>query len=169
MRVTHALGGLAHAVGHIEGIAEADVEACWARYRDEVAEAHRQIVEIVEALPPEERILVTNHGTLAYFAERYGFHVLGTVIPSTSTAAAPSIAHLEALSDLIADTGVAAIFGEMSHPSKTAQSLGDELGVAVVPLATEILGDPEGPTGGTYIGLILNNARAIVAALQPSS
>jgi ABC-type Zn uptake system ZnuABC Zn-binding protein ZnuA len=30
----------------------------------------------VAAIPPEKRLLVTNHESLGYFADRYGFHIV---------------------------------------------------------------------------------------------
>ncbi len=38
----------------------------------------------VSIIPPAQRLLVTNHETLGYFAARYGFQVVGSLIPSLS-------------------------------------------------------------------------------------
>src|SRR5690606_25166566 len=48
------------------------------------------IVEQVNQIPEDKHLLVTNHEALNYFAERYGFEVVGTVLPSASTNAQPS-------------------------------------------------------------------------------
>ena len=47
------------------------------------------INEHVSQIPPERRLLVTNHEALGYFAERYGFTVIGAVLPSVSSDASP--------------------------------------------------------------------------------
>ena len=36
-------------------------------------------------MPADERVLVTNHEVFGYFADRYGFEVVGAVIPSMTT------------------------------------------------------------------------------------
>ena len=48
------------------------------------------ISEQVRQIPAERRLLVTNHESFGYFADRYGFRIVGTVIPSVSTGASPS-------------------------------------------------------------------------------
>ena len=60
-------------------------------------ELDRDIQQQVEVIPAERRLLVTNHESFGYFADRYGFRIIGTIIPSVSTNAAPSaqqLAHL---------------------------------------------------------------------------
>ena len=49
------------------------------------------------AVPPERRVLVTNHEVFAYFADRFDFEVLGAVIPSLTTGAQASAADLDEL------------------------------------------------------------------------
>jgi ABC-type Zn uptake system ZnuABC Zn-binding protein ZnuA len=44
----------------------------------------------VDQIPAGQRLLVTNHESFGYFADRYGFKVVGTIIPSVSTEAEPS-------------------------------------------------------------------------------
>ena len=56
-------------------------------------------------IPVERRLLVTNHDSLGYFAERYGFTVIGTVVEGTSSNAAPSAQQMAALIDQIKVSG----------------------------------------------------------------
>ena len=135
-------------------------------YTDELQELDRQIEEIVSALPPERRTLVTNHDSFGYFAERYGFEVLGTVIPSLTTASQTSAAQLEELADLVREAGVPAIFVETTESDRLARALGDEVGgdVQVVELYSGSLGEP-GSGADTYVGYMTTNAERIVAAL----
>jgi putative flavoprotein involved in K+ transport len=53
-------------------------------------------------VPPERRKLVTNHDVFAYFADRYGFEVVGAVIPSVTTQAAPSAGEIDDLAATVA-------------------------------------------------------------------
>src|SRR4051794_6594428 len=50
----------------------------------------RGIQACVAQLPPAQRRLVTSHDALGYYADRYGFKVIGAAIPSLSTQAQPS-------------------------------------------------------------------------------
>ena len=68
--------------------------------------------DVLAAVPAERRVLVTDHEVFGYFADRFDFEVVGTVIPSTTTDAAPSAADLDALAATIRDAGVPAIFTE---------------------------------------------------------
>ena len=50
----------------------------------------------VALIPVDKRKLVTNHDALGYFARRYGFQIIGAVIPSATTEAAdPSARKLQ--------------------------------------------------------------------------
>jgi zinc/manganese transport system substrate-binding protein len=124
-----------------------------------------EVEALLAPIPAERRLLVTNHAVLGYFADRYGFEVLGTVIPSLSTLAEPSAGELDDLADLIRDAGVPAIFVERSSPTRLAVALAAEgADVAVVELDTESLGE-RGSDADTYVGMVRSNARAIAAAL----
>ena len=48
------------------------------------------IVEQVSQIPPDRKLLITNHEALGYFAEQYSFTIAGTVIESFSSGASPS-------------------------------------------------------------------------------
>ena len=119
------------------------------------------------AVPAADRRLVTNHEVFGYFADRYGFEVIGTIIPSGTTLAEPSSADLSALVDIIDETGVPAIFADTSSSSELADVLAEETGedIAVVELFSESLGEP-GSGGETYLQLIRTNADRIVGALS---
>ncbi len=65
------------------------------------------------AVPPDRRLLVTNHDALGYFADRYGFEIVGTVLPGTSTLAEAIPGRARAIwPTTIEATGVPAIFAE---------------------------------------------------------
>lgn len=125
----------------------------------------RDVVAILAVVPAARRTLVTNHEVFASFADRYGFEVLGTVIPAASTLAEPSASGLRHLADEIARAGVPAIFAETSAPTRLAKALAAEgAGVAVVELYSESLGAP-GSDGATYLDMVRTNAERIAAAL----
>lgn len=127
----------------------------------------QEIVSIVDELPKERRKLVTSHDSLGYFARRYGFLIVGSVIASLSTEAGePSAQDLVALVNGIKQQGVKAIFLESQSNPKLVERVAHEAGVAIGPeLYTDALG-AAGSAGATYIDAMRFNARAIVNALK---
>ena len=123
--------------------------------------------ERVAAIPRERRILVTDHEVFGYFADRYGFTVLDSIIPGFSTVSEPSARHLAGLREAIADHGVPAIFVGLTVSSHVAQVIADDLGIEVVSVYTGSLSEPDGPAA-TYQDFIRTNVERIVAALAGS-
>jgi ABC-type Zn uptake system ZnuABC Zn-binding protein ZnuA len=116
----------------------------------------------IDTVPVGERLLVTSHDALGYYARRYDIRVVGTVIPSLSTSGQPSAGEVDALVQTIRDTGVKTIFAESSVNAKVEQAIAAESGAKVgQELWADSLG-PEGSDGATYIGSIEANTRALV-------
>ncbi len=123
------------------------------------------IVEEVSQIPVERRLLVTNHEAGGYFAERYGFTVIGAVIPSLSSDAGTSAQEMAALIDLIKSSGAPAIFLGDVESRDLADQIAAETGVKVVnDLYLESLTD--GVPAGTYIDMMKHNVSQIVEALK---
>jgi len=101
------------------------------------------VAAILDAVPEGRRLLVTNHDALGYFARHYGWRILGSVLPSSSTLAEASPAQLERLAGAIEAAGVPAIFTEQLETTDEASALADRLGVRVVTLYTDSLGDAD--------------------------
>lgn len=126
-----------------------------------------EIEEILAPVPAERRKLVTNHDVFTYFADRYDFEIVGAVIPSTGTQAAPSAAQINDLAALVAAEGMPAVFADTSSPDALAGTLAAEVGeVAVVQLFSESLGG-QGSGADTYAGMVRTNATRIAEALTP--
>ena len=164
IRVADALPALSQALATQAGLDAAALDECVAAYHSELIALDAEVDAVLASLHPEDRLLVTNHDALGYFADRYGFQVIGTVIPSGSTLAAASPAGLQELVELIDETGVSAIFSETTHSSDDTEALGREAGVQVVSLNTGSLG-PADSSSGTYIGFIRTNAQKIAEGL----
>lgn len=147
-----------------------DTDAFAERVDAYLAELHAlvaEVTELLEPVPAERRVLVTNHDVLGAFAERFGFEVLGVIVPGGSTLAEPSAAELAALAEAVRAAGVPAVFADATAPARLAEALADERrGVAVVELFTESLGEP-GSGADTYLGMVRTNAERIAAALTP--
>lgn len=124
-----------------------------------------EVEQTLSEVAPDRRTLVTNHEVFGYFADRYGFDVVGAVIPAGTTQAEPSAAQLDELAHTIEEQDVPAIFVETSSPARLAEVLADEVGdVDVVELFSESLGD-EGSGGETYAAMMRTNAERIADAL----
>ena len=165
-RTVRAVGLIAAAAAAVDGIDAAAIGVHAEAYVDVVTAADAQMGDDLLAVPAADRRLVTNHEVFGYFADRYGFEVIGTIIPSGTTLAEPSSADLSALVDIIDETGVPAIFADTSSSRELADVLAEETGedIAVVELFSESLGEP-GSGGETYLQLIRTNADRIVGAL----
>ena len=142
-------------------------EANAAAYIAELKALDASIREQVGTLPPERRKLVTSHDTFGYFADAYGFEVLGTALGSISTEAGdPSARDIATLITEIEDAGVPAIFAENVANPDLMESIAAEAGVVLAPtLYTDALGPPGSP-GETYIGMMQSNVTTIVDALK---
>ncbi len=136
-------------------------------YAARLTELDKAIKDEVASLPADRRRLVTSHDALGYFAERYGFEVVGSVIDSLSTEAGePSAAELAGIIDAIKKSGVKAIFLESMGNAALVERVAKESGVVVGPeLYTDALGKAGSP-GATYIDALRHNAREIVKALS---
>lgn len=119
----------------------------------------------VAEIPPKRRVLVSNHDALRYFADRYGFRVVGAVIPSFSSSSSPSAGQMAELIGQIQLYEVPAIFLDASDNPDLARQIAAETGVAVVTdLYLESL--TEGAPAGTYIEMMRHNVGRMVEALK---
>ena len=155
-----------------DGLSQADPDGAKAYasnaqvYIKQLQELDKWIVEQVKAVPDKNRQLVTNHESLGYFADRYGFKIVGTIIPSVSTGASPSAQQLARLSNAVKKAGVKAIFLETGSSSQLAKQLAQEAGVKVVTeLYTHSVTDAKG-VAPTYIDMMKYNVKTLVEALE---
>lgn len=119
----------------------------------------------VESIPAERRLLVTNHEALGYFAERYGFTIVDTILPSFSSEASASAQEVASAIEKIKLSGAPAIFlGEVENDS-LAEQIASETDIKVVrDLYLETLTD--GPPAATYIEMMKYNVTQIADALK---
>jgi zinc/manganese transport system substrate-binding protein len=120
-----------------------------------------EISDLVNTLPEADRKLVTGHESMGYFAQRYGFKLVGAIIPSLTSQAQVSAADMADLKALIEQNQVKAIFTELGTPSAVSEAIGNETGVKVVQLTTHSL-----PEDGSYFTYERNLANTIVNGLK---
>ena len=163
-RVAAILPAIGEALVESAGLDAETVDACVEAYVTELVDLDAELEAQYAGIPEDRRLLVTNHDSLRYLADRYGLTVLGSVIPSSSSLAETNPADLQALADEIAATGAPAVFAETQGSTTDADALAAEVGVPVVTLTTDTLGG-EGSGAETYVDLLRTNAGLIVGAL----
>ncbi len=167
-RVAATLAAIADALAKA-GLDREALDACVADFTDQLATLDTDIAANVASIPVNERLLVTNHDSLSYFADRYDFEILGSVIPSPSSLSATNPAQLEELAGIVEQTGVPTIFAETQHSSTDTEALAARVGdVDVVTLQTDTLGEPDSNTA-TYVTWLTTTAQTIVDALRTST
>jgi ABC-type Zn uptake system ZnuABC Zn-binding protein ZnuA len=121
----------------------------------------------VEAVPASQRKLVTAHDSIGYWADAYGFVVVGTAFGALTTEAAdPSARQIKELVDAIRVQNVKSIFAENFGNPGLIERVAREAGVRVAPpLYTDALGPP-GTPASTYTGLMEYNTKTIVEGLK---
>jgi zinc/manganese transport system substrate-binding protein len=138
---------------------------CGEQVSGELADLHDEVATALAAVPVDRRVLVTDHDAFGYFASAYDFEVAGVVIPGGSTLAKPSSAEMAALTEVVRDAGVPAIFANTANPQALVDALAAEVGnVEVVELYEGSLGEP-GSGADTYQGMMRTNAQRISDAL----
>jgi zinc/manganese transport system substrate-binding protein len=115
-----------------------------------------QVTGVMNAVAEAQRSLVTGHESLGYFAQRYGFKLVGAIIPSLTTEAETSAADLAALETKIKTAGVKAIFTELGTDASVAETVGKDTGAKVVELTTHAL-----PADGSYFTFMTDLAKLV--------
>jgi zinc/manganese transport system substrate-binding protein len=166
MRMAAAVDGIvAFLQTEIDFADPAAVDASAAAYIAELDAVDAEVEGLVALIPEERRVLVTNHEVFGYLADRYGFEIVGVVIPGGSTTDSVSAGELAELAEVIEAEGVPAIFTDTSSSDQLVQTLAAEVGdIAVVALFTESLGEA-GSDGETYLDMVRSNGQRIADAL----
>ncbi len=125
-----------------------------------------KIKNAVNTIPAANRQLVTDHDTFGYYADRYGFEIVGMLVPSFSAADASTARQLAALIDQIQARHARAIFLEQNDNPQVAQQIARDTGVKIVTgLYTHSLSDANGPAP-TYLQMLDYDTLLIVNALS---
>jgi ABC-type Zn uptake system ZnuABC Zn-binding protein ZnuA len=137
-----------------------------AGYIAQLKSVDQWIQDQVNLIPAQDRLLVTNHETFGYFADRYGFTIVGAVIPSTSTDASPSAQQMADLITIVKADRVKAVFLETGSNPDLAQQVAAETGIKIVEsLYTHSTSAVGGPAT-TYLEMMRYDATQIVDALK---
>ena len=120
----------------------------------------------VATLPEERRLLATTHDSLRYFAETYGFTLVGGTFGGNIAGQEPSAEEMATIVDTIIETKVDAVFVENAVNDRLARTIAEETGAVIV--SGVRTGSLAGPGSGaeTYINMLRSNVELIVRSLQ---
>lgn len=133
-------------------------------YQTELESLHRELIDQFAEIPPARRVMVTDHDAFLYFAQAYGFTLVGAVIPSYSTLAEPSAQELVELEDAIRALGAPAVFVGTTVSPGLVRRVAEDTGMQLVTLYTGSLSAAGGPAA-TYVEMMRFNAAAVAGVL----
>jgi zinc/manganese transport system substrate-binding protein len=143
----------------LEGLG-VDVADRGADLADRLEALDAEVAATLSAIAPEHRRLVTGHESMGYFADRYGFELVGAVVPGLSSQGEVSARELSELVEALRSAGVDVVLTEIGTPEQIARALAAETGATLVPVSLEQL-----PADGSYETLIRDLATTIADAL----
>ena len=131
-------------------------------YSDQLARLETELKAKVATIPADRRKLVTSHDAFPYFAEAFGFEIVGFAQPEPDKL--PSSGELAELVDKVKAAKAPAIFSEAGTSPQLAETIATETGAKMVTdLPTDSLLDKP---ADSYIGLMRVVVDKIVAALK---
>ncbi len=123
-----------------------------------------RIAAAVKSVPEDSRKLLTYHDSFPFFAQRYGFEVIGAVQPSDFSD--PSAREVADLIDQVKESGVPAVFGSEVFPSPVMEQIAKEGGATFVDqLRDDDLPGSHGDPRHSYLGMMATNIEIMIPAL----
>ena len=143
-------------------------EANFTEFEALVDEFDAAISETFETIPEEQRKLVTYHDAYAYFADTYGWNVIGAIQPADF--GDPTPAEVVDLIEQIEAENVTAIFGSEVFPSPVLEQIANETGAEYVDdLRDDDLPGAPGEEDHSWLGLMKFNFITMTDALGGDS
>ncbi len=122
----------------------------------------RYVEKETGTIPKARRKLVTFHDAFPYFAEAYGFRMVGVILQNPD--AEPSSREVAEVVRTIEEERVPAVFTEPQFNAGLADTIAQEADVEVYELYTDTLVEDE--AGDTYEAMMRTNTDRIVEALR---
>lgn len=136
-------------------------------YLEELEALDQWIIDRVNELPSESRILLTAHDAFNYFGDAYGFEV--AAIAGMSTESEVTIDDVNQIATMIVDNNVPTIFIESTVPQTTVDSVIAEVNRrgSDVAIGDELYSDALGVgEDAEYINAFKHNVNSIVDGLK---
>ena len=131
-------------------------------YKGQLSDLDQHMRSVFEKIPEKDRKLVTSHEALGYLEDKYGFDVIGAVIPAATTDSGPTAANIAKLIDEIKLTKVKAIFMEKGVEEKITRQIAQDANVQVITgLQVEYLKE-----GESYVEMMMTLSELIHNGLK---
>lgn len=143
---------------------EPTYDANYEAFASLVADFDEAVAAALDTVPADNRKLVTYHDAYAYFAETYGWTVVGAIQPADFGEPTPS--EVVALIGQIEAEGVPAVFGSEVFPSPVLEQVASETGATYVDdLRDDDLPGQPGDADHSWLGLMKFNFVTMTEAL----
>lgn len=159
-----------------EALAEVDPEhadtytANATAYAEQMETLYEWANEGLRSVDEGQRYLVTSHDAFQYFGAAFGWQM--EAIQGLSTEDEAGVGDIQGTVDFIIDNGIPVVFVESSIPPDTieaviaaVESAGGEVRIGVREMYSDAMGEV-GTFGGTYVGMIAENAYTILQSYQ---
>lgn len=138
-------------------------------YLDSISVLHEWVKQQIEAIPKEQRVMITAHDAFEYFGREYGLEVRG--LQGISTVTEAGLQDITTMVDYLSERKIKAVFVETSVPRKTIEAVVDGCRAKghEIKIGGELFSDAMGQGGtpeGTYLGMVRHNVNTIVQALK---
>lgn len=133
----------------------------------EIEETDRKVAALFATIPPQRRIILSQHDSLAPFTEHFGLTVSETILISTTAECSePSAKHYSDLLKAIREKKIRLITYDEGQNHEIAQRLAEDTQLpSPIPLSFEYL-QPLGQEGDSWPSMMLLNARRLAEGLQ---
>jgi ABC-type Zn uptake system ZnuABC Zn-binding protein ZnuA len=122
-------------------------------------ELDREIAQILEAVPPERRHLVTFHDAFGYFGRRYGWQV-SAFVPGDASDVTP--AAVVQVMERVKTEGIPAVFAEPQFGGDVLEQVARDTGVRVGIIYSDTIDDEV----TSYIDMMRFNAQSLAENLR---
>ena len=168
LNATIYVRNIVNAVCKMDPAHEAEYKSRANLYISELGALHNWIIRELNAIPANQRVLITNHDAFGYFCDVYKFKAVSPTGWSTGQeiGAGSTTERRAEVVKAIREFGVRSIFVETSVNDNMLSQIAKESGVEIGgKLFSDAMGPP-GSAGETYIGMMRENVLVILAGLK---
>lgn len=134
-------------------------------YAARIKQLDQELLACYQTIEPRRRVIITNHDSLAYLADRFQIHLVPAIIPARGGLGQTSSKQLDLVRKVAQNEGATAIFPETGTNTNLVKSLAAQLNITIgQPLYTDSLGKSDSEAS-SYIKMMQSNAQKIVSAV----
>lgn len=155
---------VATVLSHADPAHATDYERNFEQFAAQVDALDAAMTTATASLADNHRVLLTYHDAYAYFAQHYGWTVVGAIQPSNFEE--PTTKEIAQLIDQVKSAQVPAIFGSEVFPSSVLEQIGTEAGATYVDvLRDDDLPGAPGAPDHSWFGLMRFDFVTMITAL----